>query len=439
MLGDMKSIDMGNLAKTVPGGIARLALDDNITIVQASESFYSLIKNVTDKAASGLPKSLVSVVYSLDVIYVTHQLAEQRDKKDNALISLNFRVLQNDGRFRWIMVSGVRTEEEYQSKNKTYPVYVCMAIDATEHMQRYKKFETDIEYQRTLLELSRELYFEYDIASDTLVFTELFREVFGRDSVIKDFGKKLEKSKYIHPDELPAVIQIYKSMMGGRKQVRFEVRLIPRGSRPVPYLCYASIIFDENKNPYKLIGKLVMSNPLKKETEPPAYVPELDSVTKLAVKNSAEKMIQEALSKQGQDSLSALMLLEVRNYKTANLLKKILNGEDIITSIASLLQSGFRSSDVIGRYGAGEFIVFMKDIYSDRNAYEMAEQICREVQKTYSFKYNRSGITVSIGIAFARGARNEYPFLLSNAKAALIMAKKEAASSFDVFVEGPDK
>lgn len=439
MLGDVNVMDMDKLINSLPGGMARLALDDRITIVYASDTFYSLIKNVTEKSVSGQPDTLLSVVYSLDVIYVTQQLAIQSSKKDNMFVSLNFRTLQPDGRFRWIMISGKRTEEVYKCGTRIYPVYSCIAIDATEHMQKYKKLETDLEYQTTLLELSKELYFEYEIASDTLVFTELFREVFGRDSVIKEFSKRLEKSKYVYPDELPAVIQIFKSMMSGKKQVRFEARLIPKGGRPVWYICYASIIFDENKNPYKLIGKLATTNPLRKETEPAAAAPRIDTMTKLLMKDSAEKMIEEALSRQGTDSLSALMLLEIRNYKTMNVLLKTINRENIIATIADFLSNRFRSSDIIGRYGVGEFIILLKDIRSDRNAYEEAEQLCKEVEGVYSFRHNKSGLSISIGIAFAKGAKPEYPTLLSNARAALIMAKKDSISSFDVFIGGLDK
>lgn len=417
----------------VPGGIARLALDDQVTILYASDTFYSLIENATENSDTNVPPSLLKIVYSADIIYVTQQLAVQKHKKDNQMINLNFRTLQPDGRFRWVMISGIRTEEVYQSGTKTVPVYYCIAMDATEHMLKYKKIERELDYHRTITDLSKELFFEYEIATDTLTFGELFREVFGRDSVIKGFSNRLEKTKLIHPDELPAVIKIFKSMMNGRKQVRFEVRLIPRDGVPVWYICYASIIFDENRNPHKVVGKLAAVCLPRKDQEHSVTVPELDPLTKVYTKQSAEKLIVETMSKQDPESLSALMLFEVRNYKITNEVMKSVSGDDILATIAGFIKTRFRSSDIIGRLSASEFAVYLKDIRSDRNAYEKAEQLCKEVEGVYTFGHNRNGLCISIGIAFTKGGQMDYPSLLANAKAALVIAKKENSSSFEVF------
>ncbi|HKL99517.1 MAG TPA: sensor domain-containing diguanylate cyclase [Mobilitalea sp.] len=425
------------LLKSVPGGLAKLALDDDLTILYATDTFYSLIKNVTDKVNSKAPLTLLKIVYSADIIYITHQVASQKNKKDN-MITLKFRTLQSDGSFRWVMISGKKIEEIYQAGTKQVPVYSCMAMDVTDHMERLKKLEQEFDYNRTISELSKELNFEYEIAKDKLVFTELFREVFGRDSEINEFSKKLEKTKIIFPDEHPAVIKIFKSMMSGKKQVRFELRLIPKGGEPIWYICYASIIFDENKNPYKVIGKLATTNPMRKGVEAVTILPQLDSLTKVCTKDCAERMIIETLAKEEPDILSALMIFEIRNYKTVNEVIKLVNGENILTTIAGFLKKRFRSSDIIGRIGLNEFVVFLRGIRSDRNAYEKAELLCKEVDGLYSFQHNRSGLSISIGIAFTKGDQMDYPTLLSNSKAALVMAKKESISSFDVFYGSPN-
>lgn len=252
---DKNSHQLDQLMQTIPGGMAKLSFNDLITIVYATDNFYSLIQGISAKTGSHV-QSLLKMIYSADVIYVTQQIASQKNRKDNC-ININFRTLKSDGSFRWIMVSGNKTEEVYETGTKTFPVYSCVAIDFTEHMTKYKLLEQSFVYHNTISKLSKELFFEYEIASDTLKFSELFHEVFGRDSTITGFHKKLEKTKLIHEEELPAVIKIYKSMMSGKKQVRFELRLITKDGTPLWYICYASMIFDDNKNPYKVVGKLV--------------------------------------------------------------------------------------------------------------------------------------------------------------------------------------
>jgi len=431
------AIQLEQLLKTTPGGIAKLAFDEVITILYATDAFYALIKNVTDKIISKAPLALLRIVYSADIIYVTQQLAAQKHRKDN-LISLNFRTLQQDGSFRWVMITGNRTNEVYQSETKNVPVYSCIAMDVTDHMLKFKKLEQTNEYQRTISELSKELYFEYEIAKDTLTFTELFREVFGKDAVMTDFRNRLVHTKLIHSEELPAIINIYNTMMKGKKQARFELRLIPKNGLPSWYICNASIIFDDNKNPYKVIGKLSTINPLKKEEEATPK-PELDSLTKVYNRDSSEKLITEEISKQDQDSLSALLLIDVRNYKVINDIIRSINGENILTTVGELLKTHFRTTDIVGRTGISEFVVYLKGIQADKNAYNKAEQLCKAVDNLYSYKYTKNGMIISIGISFLKRGQKEYPELLANANAALTMAKKELTSSFEVFYEAPNK
>jgi diguanylate cyclase (GGDEF)-like protein len=428
---EKNAIQMDELLKTSPGGIAKLALDDGITILYASDAFYSLIKNVTDKVSTRSPLALLRIVYSADIISLTQQIATQKHRKDN-MLSLNFRTLQQNGSFKWVMISGNRTNEVFQSGVKSVPVYSCIAMDVTDHMVKFKNIEQTNDYHRTITELSKELYFEYEIAKDTLVFSELFREVFGKDAVMPNFRNRLEHTQIIYSEELPAVINIFNSVMGGRKQVRFEMRLIPKNGIPSWYICYASIIFDENRNPYKVVGKLATTNPLLKEEEAAPLRPELDNLTKVCTKTSAEALITEAISKQENDSLSALMLIDIRNYKTMNEILKGSNNENILTTIAGLIKTHFRSTDIVGRMGVSEFVIFIKNLQGVKNAYNKAEQLCKEVDELYSYHYSKNGMSISIGITFQQGKNKEYQELLANANTALVLAKKVSSSSFEV-------
>ncbi len=416
---------------TAPGGIAKLAFDDLLTILYATDSFYSLIKSVSDKVIMKAPLALLRIVYSADIIYVTQQLADQKRRKDD-MININFRTLQHDGSFRWVMITGSKIEETYLSGVKTVPVYSCIAMDITNLMAGYKKLEQTNDYHNKITELSRDLYFEYEIATDTLSFSELFRELFGKDSVIPGFRKRLEKTKLIHEEELPAIVSIFNSVMSGRKQVRFELRLMNKEGVHIWYICYASIIFDENRTPYKVVGKLSTLNVAAKEKERRVIKPNKDTLTDVCTKESAEELITEEMLNQENSSLSALFIIDVRNYKNLNEIRKSINGDNILSVIGKQLKNQFRSNDIIGRTGMNEFVVYMKNLPSDKAAYDKADQLCRIIEANYSYEHTKNGISASIGIALQKGPQ-EYRIQLANASTALVMAKKLSTSSFEVF------
>jgi diguanylate cyclase (GGDEF)-like protein len=427
---DINKIQMEELLQSAPGGFVKLAMDDMLTVLFASDTFVAMVNNVSDKASKG-PQQLLRMVYSADVIYVTQQLASQKHRKDN-MINFHFRSLQQDGSFKWIMISGNRLQEIHASGTKSVPVYSCMAMDVTDTLVQNKKLEQSVEYSRAITELSKDLFFEYEIATDTLSFSEIFREVFGKDSVITGFRKRLEKTKMIHPEELPAVVGIFNTMMSGRKQVRFELRMIPKDGKPCWYICYASIIYGENRNPHKVVGKLSLINCVENAPVETNYRPTIDSLTGVCTKESAEIMIREALNKQTADALSAMLLVDIRNYKNINEIRKAINGENILTTIGHVIKREFRTTDIIGRIGMSEFIILLRDISSDHMVYDISDKLCKELESLYSYEHTKNTLTISIGITIQRGEQ-DFQAMLASTNAALIMAKKVAGSSFEVF------
>ena len=433
-MSENETMDLDQMMNTSPCGLLKIALDDELTIIRAADSFYKLIEMDHSKQAK-LPKSIFKTVYSADIIFYTQQIAAQKRRQDNQFL-LSYRILQKNGSLKWILISGNKIDEELQKQNKSFPIYLCTSLDISEYMISYRRMEQELDYHRTILELSKELFFKYDIASDTLTFKELFREVFGKEPEIKNLSKKLEKTKIIHPADLPGVVKIYKNMMGGKKQARLEFRVITKDGDEAWYVCFASIIFDDNKNPYRVIGKMSLVNTKQEDKKPPKI--QLDSLTKVYTKDCAESMIFDSMNNQDEEDISALFVCEVRNYKVLNEVVRIVDGENVLTSIAGILKKNFRSTDIIGRMGLGDFLVYMKGISSERNAYEKAEYICREVNKLYSYDFNKNGAILSIGVSLFRG-QADLQAEMANAKVALTMAKKDSTSSFEVFYPSLNK
>jgi diguanylate cyclase (GGDEF)-like protein len=330
------------------------------------------------------------------------------------------------------MISGSKTDETYQSGAKTVPVYYCAAVDITNLMIDYKKLEQTNEYHRVISDLARELFFEYEIATDKLMFSEQFREIFGKENVMTGFRKRLEQTKIIHEEELPAVISIFNSMMNGRKQVRFELRLIGKDGIPTWYICYASIIFDDNRNPYKVVGKASTMAIKSNESELVTHTPNIDIVSNVCTKDSAEILIKEAAANQTENSMSALMMIDIRNFKGINEVRSAIDGENIITSVGRVLKTSFRTSDIIGRLSFSEFIVYIKNVSSDKIVYEKANQLCKAIEDIHSYEHTKNSLVASIGVTIHRSSA-DHKVLMANATTALVMAKKVPTSSFEIF------
>lgn len=123
----------------------------------------------------------------------------------------------------------------------------------------------------------------------------------------------------------------------------------------------------------------------------------------------------------------ALTLIDVDNFKNYNDTLGHLAGDDVLRSLADVLQHHLRVSDVAARYGGEEFAVMMVNI--DRGqAVEAAERL-RNVIEDHTFareEIQPSGnLTVSLGVAACPEDGDMAEELMREADQALYRAKRE--------------
>jgi diguanylate cyclase (GGDEF)-like protein len=129
---------------------------------------------------------------------------------------------------------------------------------------------------------------------------------------------------------------------------------------------------------------------------------ERDTLTKLYNKGTAQSLIQQHLEMH-PNSLSALMIVDIDNFKQINDRLGHLFGDAFLSEAAERIQRLFRSSDIIGRIGGDEFIVLMRDIGSKKLALHKAEEIIRAFGEIRTGGLEEIHVSCSVGIAFWPG------------------------------------
>ena len=153
---------------------------------------------------------------------------------------------------------------------------------------------------------------------------------------------------------------------------------------------------------------------------------ELDLLTGLSDKISGINQIESKLAESGNQSLHALMMLDIDSLSGINNKLGRQAGDKVLLSIAEILTGLFDKGDTICRFGGDEFLVFSTDITSVEFAASMAQQICA-ADKT-------SSATVSIGLACYPTHGNSYSQLLSCTLAALSVSKEHGGNGYNLYV-----
>ena len=118
----------------------------------------------------------------------------------------------------------------------------------------------------------------------------------------------------------------------------------------------------------------------------------------------------------------SLILLDIDDFKLLNDTHGHAAGDDVLTSLAAIMNDSARESDLIARYGGEEFVILMPNT-DLAGAVHLAEKIRMAVETTrliigYSMK--PIDITISLGVAVYDGNRREF---FSEADRALYQAK----------------
>ena len=156
-------------------------------------------------------------------------------------------------------------------------------------------------------------------------------------------------------------------------------------------------------------------------------------MTSLFNKMTVEKLITKALTEHENRS-HALMLIDIDNFKSVNDVYGHTMGDHVISVIAGVISSQFRSTDYVGRVGGDEFCVLMADIPSREIALIKAENLVSLVK----YKENLSipeNISISVGVAFSEADDQCYDELAAKADQALYVSKKSGKGRYSVYGE----
>lgn len=133
------------------------------------------------------------------------------------------------------------------------------------------------------------------------------------------------------------------------------------------------------------------------------------------------------LSRRNEFTAGALMI-DIDNFKLINDTHGHQTGDEVLANVARLISEAVRNSDLVGRYGGEEFLVFLPQI--DRSALTvLGEKVRRAVEEGTRM---RIPATVSIGAActrFSEGIEPDIDSLIKAADGQLYLAKSAGRNS----------
>jgi diguanylate cyclase (GGDEF)-like protein len=165
------------------------------------------------------------------------------------------------------------------------------------------------------------------------------------------------------------------------------------------------------------------------------HLARFDELTGLPNRVSFQNELERELAdSQNWSRLSALLFVDLDQFKQVNDTLGHPAGDRLLCSVSSRLREIMRPEDYVARFGGDEFVVFLRNIRSNEDAATIAARIVDRVSETYEIDHHMVEIGASIGIAMTSpGIGPDH--LMRNADMALYRAKADGRGTYCFFRE----
>lgn len=260
------------------------------------------------------------------------------------------------------------------------------------------KSQLDERCFRVLAEHSRDVVFEWDIASDRMLTVSNAERQFAGDPDVWSSPSKIVENGLVHPDDVATFASGIELIRTNGLVEEFFFRALSKNGNWIWCSFMGTIVSDFNNEPYRIIGTISNIDNLVRERERLEAEAQRDLMTGLFNKVSAVRLIENYLeTNRDHLGLSAMLLIDLDDLKVLNDTCGHPAGDKVLVDIASGLVEHFRDSDVIGRMGGDEFIVFIKDVADEDMVTQRVKSLEKKLRMSYLFNDVHYQSSVSIG------------------------------------------
>lgn len=415
------ALELKKITNSIRAGLAHFVLEDNCRIIYASKGFYEILgydKSTADVLSMNSLLDFMDADYSGFLNNVKQQLGNETIRTDVKLIARN-------GKELYMLMNGNSTVEK-DGKHKLSVVF----LDVTEQKRMQEINLLEAERYRIATEISNDVLFEYHIQSDEMIYTEKYKELFGRSPVIRRFvSYPNEHQDVIHPDDWGIFLEFAQELSEGKSIIEAQLRIKNKLGDFIWCQIMGKTIYDDKKLPIRVLGKIVNVDAQKQELEALEFKATRDPLTGVYNKEVTIKKIDKYISG-NKNGIHMFMFIDFDNYKNINDKYGHLRGDKVLVYMINRIKEIFSEGEIIGRIGGDEFIVFAGNISNMDEAVTKAHLLKNALDSTYSSSSYSIPISASIGISVYPEDGSNYEQLMERADAAMYNVKDQGKNNF---------
>lgn len=263
--------------------------------------------------------------------------------------------------------------------------------DVSDGRRLIDELRIDAVFWDIVSDLSDELLFRLMVRTSTIEYLGRMRDMFNIDHYMENFPDSIVERGNIFADDVPAFLELARNMKAGIVKP-MDMRFVMTDGCHHWFRIVYDCMYDEEGLPIMTAGK-AMDIQAEKELEQKARI---DLLTHCYNKVSFEDEVHAALS---AETRGAFLIVDIDDFKSVNDTLGHHFGDLVLVEVAHCLRSCFAASDIVGRIGGDEFVVFARGADDLTMIEARARAAIEAVNGLYSDGGGGRRVSVSVGVA----------------------------------------
>ncbi len=367
--------------------------DQYFTILQANRGFTALLEYSREEIAQKFNNRFLELLQPDEGQQVMAKFLKEISRKNTA--ELEFRLTTKSGRVIWALEKCqlFTGEDGFEYLN-------CVLIDITKTKAAQEKLRLTMERHQIILNQTNDIIFEWDINQDRIHYSANWLKKFGYQPITENVSQKIPQVSHLMPQDIPGFLNLMQDVIAGLAYGETEVRVADADGHYLWCRIRATTQFNAEGKPLKAIGVILDIDSEKRLAQDLIEKAKKDHLTNLYNKNAAFRRIKEFMKQEQKTTNSAMMLIDLDNFKAINDNFGHMFGDAVLIEVAGLLKKLFHLEDIIARVGGDEFLIYIHNLPQEEILAEKAKSLINAIQNILAQELQSCHLSCSIGAAY---------------------------------------
>ena len=416
---------METLIGCVPGGALRCCDDASFTILESNQGFLDLLGYTGEEIRTQHGNQFLQLVHPGDrPICANKQDIVQTGRRRNGdgRFTQEYRLVRKDGSRVWVTEFSQLVHDE----NGTH--WCMVLLDTSSRHNALERRLVEEQRYRILFEMSEAILYEYDMRSGVLVTTRQFFEKFEYPLPDNLNSHHPVSMDIFHPEDMETFAQLHQALRDGEASTEALIRIFRNNGQWLWCHVQQTALHDANRKCIKALGKITDVDAETRVLYQLRDEVQRDPFTGLYNKIATAAQVDAALEQTaGEGEITgALCIVDLDNFKSINDHLGHETGDEVLKEFSTVLAGLFRATDIVGRVGGDEFIVFVRDIAQLSVLVRKLDLVREAARRTMPCPDGRVlHISASVGVALSPRDGTSFSVLYPRADKALYRSKEQ--------------